>query len=665
MADDVGRYRDKRDFGRTPEPEPGAPLERGDTPVFVVHQHEARSLHWDLRLEMEGVLRSWAVPKGFSYDPSVKHLAVRTEDHPIEYEDFHGWIPPGEYGAGRMTIWDRGTYTVVHAPDGPTAVADGEVKVVLRGRRLRGEWHLVKTKQGPNTWLLFKSKDRFAGPERDSALGLDLEAAREGEMPARLKPMESEGVRPVFDDPEWLFEPELDGERLLAEKRGGTVRLRGKRRVPDAVAAALERLRAETALIDGVLVPLEAGAGASHVYYAFDVLFWEEFDLRPLRLLDRKRALRAVLPEDPEPLLYLDHVLGHGEALADAAVREGVGALVARRADAPYRSGPSPDRVRVPLAEAADAEDLGDAARARPARRTRVRLTNLEKIFWPAEGYTKGDLIGYYETVADVLLPHLLERPVHLERFPDGIEGKRFYQRHPPEDGTPEWIETEVMESSEGIDKRHVICTGRDTLTWMINTGSIDLHPWMSRRGSDASPDWSVIDLDAKQATWPDVVAVARRAGEVLRAIGLRGVLKTSGKSGLHVFVPLAPGYSYDQSRMFCEGVARVVARELPEIATVERIPSNRGARVYVDFGQNGRAQTVVAPYVVRPVPGATVSAPLEWSELTGALRREEFTLRTMPARIEERGDLFRGALDDPQDLMPAIEKLAEYVKAG
>ena len=161
------------------------------------------------------------------------------------------------------------------------------------------------------------------------------------------------------------------------------------------------------------------------------------------------------------------------------------------------------------------------------------------------------------------------------------------------------------------------------------------------------------------------MLRVARVSGRVLHGIGLRPVVKTSGKSGLHVVVPLTPGYSYEQSRMFCEGVARVVARELPDIATVERTPSKRGEKVYVDFGQNGRGQTIVPPYVVRPVPGATVSAPLSWDELDGELSRESFTIQTMPERLDRLGDLFRPSLTDRQELLPAIERLEEYVRRG
>ncbi len=668
MSDDpLDEYRRKRDFGRTPEPRPGAAAGR-DAPVFVVHRHEATSLHYDLRLEVDGVLCSWAVPKGFSYDPRDKRLAVRTEDHPLEYESFSGSIPKGEYGAGTMTIWDRGTYRVVKADDMPAAIAAGEVKVVLSGRRLRGEWHLVKTQGGPRHWLLFKSKDRYAGPARDSVLGVDLSSAPAAPLPARARTMRTGGDAAPFTDLDWLFEMRFEGRRVLAEKRGDAVRLRGLRRTPPGIAAGLRKLRADDALVDGVLVALdddgrpsraalEPGSDAPRQLYLFDVLHFDGFDLRGLPLLDRKAALRAIVAADPH-VLFVDHVAGRGDELASAVVAAGLPGMVAKRAASRYAAGPSSDWRSIDVDE-----DRAPATSRGPAARRRVRPTNLEKVYWPAEGYTKGDLVEWYETVADVLLPHLRDRPIHMLRYPDGIEGKSFYQRRANEQ-LPDWIETvDVASDSKGEVVPHMIVNDRDALLYLVNLGSIDLHPWLSRRGSLEQPDWVVLDLDAKESPFEDVVKIARRAGRVLRGIGLRPLLKTSGATGMHVYVPLVPGYTYEQTRMFCEGVARVIARELPEISTVERTPARRGGKVYLDYGQNRKSQTVVPPWVPRPVRGACVSTPLEWDELEGPLHPTDFTIRTAARRVDERGDGFRAVLTDRQELLPAIEALAEWVR--
>ena len=676
----IDDYRSKRDFGETPEPAPGKPGKRHGPPVFVVHRHEASRLHYDLRLEFEGALCSWAVPKGFSFDPTVKHLAVRTEDHPIEYEDFDGIIPAGQYGAGSMTIWDKGTYELVVEPDWEKSMAKGEVKLLLHGRRLRGEWHMVKTMQAEDSWLLFKSKDAYSGPARDSALGVDLSNAIQTELPRRISRMEPAESAAPFSDPGWLFEMEFAGKRVFAEKRGADVSFRGVTRSLPGLEKEVREWHAENALVEGVIVVLDdkerpskplldahlAGKSEARLwFYAFDLLYYDEFDLRPLALIQRKTGLRAVLGEAGS-VLYLDHVSGEGEELVAAVAGAGLTGVIAKRADAPYSAGETSDwkRVHADVDDTALALEVSEAiARTSHApRKSRVKFTNLDKIYWPAESFTKGDLIAWYECAAEYLLPYLKERPVHMNRFPDGIEGKSFYQRQ-RNVAVPDWIETELIQSNSKEEALpQIICNSRDSLLCLANLGSIDLHPWLSRRGTLDSPDFVVIDLDPKEAPFFDVVKIARITGRLLRGVGLRPLLKTSGSTGLHIYVPLSPGYTYDQSRMFCEGVARIVCRELPDIATVERAISSRGRKVYVDYGQNRRGQTVVPPYVVRPVPGATVSAPLFWDELDSKLRMSQFTMQSMPARLEEHGDLFRDALTDPQDLLPAIEKLQEHL---
>jgi bifunctional non-homologous end joining protein LigD len=211
----IDEYRRKRDFAKTPEPKPEESKAEGNR--FVVHRHEARSLHYDLRIEAGGALACWAVPKGFSYLPEDKRLAVRTEDHPLMYESFEGSIPKGQYGAGTMRIWDAGTYQVRKAAGILQALEKGELKLELRGRRLRGEWHLVRTRQeqGKN-WLLFKARDRYAGSGSDLFAGADMSRALEKPLPRRLQRMEAEAGEKPFDDPDWLFEPAFPGRRVLA-----------------------------------------------------------------------------------------------------------------------------------------------------------------------------------------------------------------------------------------------------------------------------------------------------------------------------------------------------------------------------------------------------------------------------------------------------------------
>jgi bifunctional non-homologous end joining protein LigD len=674
-------YKAKRDFKKTPEPPPGEARARTGARVFVVHRHEARRLHYDLRLEMEGVLKSWAVPKGFSYDPAVKKLAVRTEDHPLEYEHFEGVIPKDSYGAGTMTIWDRGRYVLPKGEDGAKKVSDGKLEIILYGKKLRGEWHLVRTKRGKDEWILFKSKDRYARPESEAPPFFDLERAHEGPIPEDVVPMEPGDVAAPFSDPSWLFEMKFVGRRLLATKQGDRIHLHTKSgedltsRFPKIVRELLT-LRVENGLLDGVLVALDEGkrpspekldrllkgdGKESAYFYAFDLLYYEDWDIRDLPLVERKTILDSIIPKLTH-ILFVDHVRGRGDALHDMTVAAGLAGVIAKDSAGSYLAGPSPGWRDIP-AQPSEENQGGDVLetlrQAAPKRTERtIKYTNRNKVFWPGEGYTKGDLITYYEQIADWLLPYLNERPIHMLRYPDGIEGKLFYQKDAP-GHVPDWIEKEPIDSeSRGEPIRYIICNDRATLLYMINLGSIDLHPWFSRRGSLETPDWAIIDLDPKEAPFTHVVKVARTLGKLLRGIGLRPYLKTSGKTGLHIVIPLLTEYTYQQARTFCEGVARYVANEHKDIATVERVVSQRGKRVYIDYLQNHQGQTIVPPYVVRPVPGAQVSAPLDWDELDSELHPSQFTIKTMPERLSRLGDIFRGTLTDKQNLLPAIEAL-------
>lgn len=703
-AKSIDEYRRKRDFSKTPEPAPGTPSRDGE-PVFVVHRHEARRLHYDLRLEMEGVLRSWAIPKGFSYDPKSKRLAVRTEDHPIEYEDFEGVIPKGEYGAGTMTIWDRGTYELVNR-DGIHGVDKGKLEFRLYGRRLRGEWHLVLTKgkdkdkgQASNEWLIFKSsRDVYARSEDDQPFSSDLSDAKAAAPPRSFRPMKASGVVEAFSDPDWIFELNFEGLRVACVKTGDEIELRN----PDAkngsalakVTEDLRRIRAESAVLDGVLVALDAAGRPSRTvldaylrgdetaavssksgppiyYYVFDLPFYEEFDLRGVPLLDRKAQLASLLPKPSRGVyhvLYVDHVPASGASLADAVSMLGLTGMIAKRADSRYAAGPSKAWLEIPVDPEAEAHATSIEATLAATKAVfapndpRIKFTNLKKVYWPADGTTKGDLLGYYDIMADLILPYLHDRPVHMYRFPDGIEGKSFYQHEAP-GHTPDWVELLPIHSeSKGRDVPHMMLQDRASLLYLINLGSIDIHPWMSTRHDLDSPTYTVLDLDPKEAPFVDVVKVARAIRKILDAIEVPGYLKTSGSSGLHIFIPLKPGYTYEHGRLFCESIARIVAREHKEIATVERDTRSRGKKVYVDYLQNHAGQTVVAPYVVRPVPGAQVSTPLNWDELDFDLHPSQFTIRNVPARVSRVGDLYRPVLTEGLDLLEAIGRLQGYV---
>ncbi len=680
----IEAYRAKRDFGQTPEPTPGTFERLAKEPVFVVQRHDARRLHYDLRLEMEGVLRSFAVPKGFSWNPTDKHLAVRTEDHPLEYYDFEGVIPKGAYGAGTMAIWDRGTYTLRKGGDGPRAVAAGKLEVAFDGGRLRGEWHMVRTARDPRDWLLFKYKDRYARGPDDPLFPIDLSRTDRSPYPDAPCAMEPGEQVQAFYDSAWLFELRFAGRRLLFGQDNGFRAFSAdgsplSLKLPE-LETELDRLRASRVLLDGVLVAVDeggrpnrellearlaAGATADLVYYAFDILHYDDWDLRPFPLAQRKRALESLLPRGLPRILYVDHVVGRGDELLAVVAASGLPGILAKDGGSRYRAGPDPSwRIIEAGSEGAATGghvfDRLSAPGAPREIRTRVKLSNPDKVYWPKEGFTKGQLLDYYDRIAETLLPYLRDRPVHLLRYPEGIEGHAFYQKDLVEQ-LPDWVHTAVVAEKEGAPVRYVVCNDRDTLLYLVNLGSIDLHPWMSRVDSMESPDYLVIDLDPSTDDFAPVVKIARELGKILHGAGMRPLLKTSGASGLHVFIPLKEGYTYEQARMFAELVARLVTKDNDDIATVERVVAKRGRKVYVDYLQNAREQTVVPAYVARPKPGATVSTPLDWDELDTDLRREDFNILTVPARVDVVGDLFRGLLDDPHDLVAAVEKLQSY----
>lgn len=294
----------------------------------------------------------------------------------------------------------------------------------------------------------------------------------------------------------------------------------------------------------------------------------------------------------------------------------------------------------------------------------RVSISNATKVFWPEEGYTKGDLVAYYEAVAPWLLPYLAGRPLVLTRYPDGIAGKSFYQKDAP-DWTPAWIRTVRLPSeSGGRDIGYFVVDDLEALRFIVNLGVIPLHLWASCVASLDRPDWLVLDLDPKGAPFTHVVEVACALHAILDGLGLPGYPKTSGATGLHILVPLGARYDYEQARTFARLLATLGQRAVPRIATLERALHARGGKVYLDWGQNGQGQTIVAPLSARPRPGAPVSCPLTWDEVTPRLDPERFTIVTMPGRLAKVGDPLKPVLSGAIDLPAALERIGRTLRA-
>ncbi|HEY8853581.1 MAG TPA: DNA ligase D, partial [Gemmatimonadaceae bacterium] len=292
-----------------------------------------------------------------------------------------------------------------------------------------------------------------------------------------------------------------------------------------------------------------------------------------------------------------------------------------------------------------------------------VNFSNLKKIYWPEEKYTKGDLVDYYRAVSKWLLPYLANRPIVLTRFPDGIDGKSFYQKDAPV-FVPDWIPTVPIWSEDTQREiRYFICDSEEALLYIANMGSIPIHMWASREGSLELPDWCVIDLDPKEAPFSDVIRCAQVLHRICESVGLPDFVKTTGKTGLHIMLPLGRQCTYEQSRMLGELLARCVLRELNDVATITRHVTKRGDKVYLDYLQNRHGQTIVAPLSARPLPGATVSMPLVWDEVNEALDPKAFTIRNAPERMEQLGtDPLLRVLDMKPDLVDILDQLARVL---
>jgi bifunctional non-homologous end joining protein LigD len=301
--------------------------------------------------------------------------------------------------------------------------------------------------------------------------------------------------------------------------------------------------------------------------------------------------------------------------------------------------------------------------------RRQLKFTNLNKVFYPQEGYTKRDVIRYYDAVAPLLLPYLQNRPLSLRRYPDGIEGESFFQKHARTD-FPSWLRTETIEMHDGKKPtRFVVADDRASLLYLANLACIDQNPWMSRAlagrpDSLEHPDFILIDLDPQDCPYDCIVEAAQMIRQKLELVRLEGYPKTTGGHGMHIYVPVEPVYTYEQTRTFAEILARWVAEERPDLFTTPRPVARREkGKVYFDYLQNGYGKTISAPYVLRAHPGAPVATPLAWHEVQPGLVPTRFHIRNALDRFASVGDLFRPVLNSPQRIEPALEKLAGHMK--
>ncbi|UEG53889.1 DNA ligase D [Mucilaginibacter daejeonensis] len=905
-------YNQKRDFKKTKEPKAGKSNDK-DHLTFVVQKHDASRLHYDFRLEMEGVLKSWAVPKGPSTDPKVKHLAMRVEDHPFDYRDFEGIIPEGEYGGGTVIVWDQGTYEPIEEIKGKKAqekhllkqLESGSLKIKLHGEKLKGEFALVKTHGmgSADSWLMIKHKDEFASTaditkkdrsvlsdktiaqmektsdkvwqngheenlekptkskktstktnkkespkEADQKLAEKIDTAEtedisvakllknapKAAIPKDIRPMKATLIDEPFDDPDWVYEVKWDGYRAVAKVGKDSAELISRNNIPfDKYYPIVDLLKKwnTDAVIDGEIVVLNdkglsdfgalqnwrSEADGHLVYYVFDILWYQGKNLMDLPLIQRQAILKEILPADDDRLRKSEVFTASGVEFFDAATRIGLEGIMAKKADSvytsdlrskewlkikvqrrqevviagftknagtskpfsalvmglydgkklvyagkvgtgfnakmqtemmeqfeplitdkvpfetepdvdkpsrfrPQRMGAKPTWLKPQLVgEVNYAEVTSDGifrqasfkgmrtdkkakdvvletpkdtdnvvhekdapaekpkARAgikppasnerktllNPTEETQVRkicghdlkFTHLSKVYWPEDNITKRDMFNYYYRIADYILPYLLDRPMSLNRFPNGIHGPSFYQKD-VKGKAPEWIDkTFPYTTSDGEHKEYLVGSDESYLLWMASLGCIEMNPWFSRIQSPDCPDFCVIDLDPDKNTFEQVIQAACKVKEVLDAIDVPCYVKTSGSTGIHIYIPLKGQYSYDQSQLFARIIVNKVHEELPDFTSLERKIAARKGKMYLDFLQNRPGATIAGAYSLRPKPGATVSMPLSWDEVKPGLTMKDFTIFNAFDRLKETGDLFKGVLGDGIDLVKVIEK--------
>ncbi|TAJ98569.1 MAG: DNA ligase D [Candidatus Manganitrophaceae bacterium] len=811
-------YQKKRNFNQTPEPSGVEGAEHPSGNRFSIQEHHARRLHYDLRLERDGVLKSWAIPKGLPASENERHLAVRTEDHPLDYLDFEGIIPEGNYGAGEVVLWEIGTYRIVSGD-----LDRGKLTFVVSGRRHHGQYTLVRTKGTgeKEAWLIMKT-------------GSSLPQGKDP-LPSPFVPMRAVLGYQLFSDPEWVFEEKWDGVRALARlvREGDEVEVdlwgrnlsRFEAQYPEVVEGLRDLMTANRSIhsliLDGEVVTLDERGKSSFqklqhrmhltdsreigavqkeapvIYLLFDLLYINGQSLMEAPLSYRRELLSSLsLPRGPvqRSPLYED-----GIALFDRLRAEGGEGVVAKRKESGYLPGKrSREWIKFKLVQELDCvvagwtegrgnrshtigalllglyegealqyishtgsgfdaemlrqvekklrpleinqcpfatrpktnarphwvtprlvarvkfthwtedrhlrapillglrdditpeecrfepqvkaeEIVPEKKKAKPAiwigervavqfEGHRIDLSHLDKRFWPRQDYTKADLIEYYVKVAPFLLPHLNDRPLTLIRFPEGIEGESFYQKDWKE-AAPPWVKRVAIETEEESKRRMIVCNNASTLVWLANLGNIELHPSYSRVDSEgvlAPPDFIVFDIDPPKEEGGGPVdwkrfeqgaEVALWLRHLLTEMGMSSFVKTTGKSGLHIFVPILPIYSYIQTRRFARAIAEQLQADHPKEITTAWQKERRGKKVLIDFNQNAAGKTLASIYSLRAVPEVTVSFPVAWEALS-RVSPLDFTMESVPDLLAKSGDLWEGILKSAQDPMDALKKL-------
>lgn len=797
------QYQQKRDFTKTPEPPAKIKFSR-TKPIFVIQKHKASHLHYDLRLEYNGVLKSWAIPKGPSLDPNIKHLAVQVEDHPMDYANFEGLIPAGNYGAGDVIIWDKGYFDFINikVPAGQIENLDQakSISFVVYGKKLRGEFVLAKLSRGKKAWLFFKKKDKFANPqakldeksiisgksisdqknqESTSNKDVQLKNLQSENFPEPFSPMLATEAHEPFDDKDFIYEIKWDGYRTLAFKNQKNVNLYSRNLLSlnkkfSLIKQEIGEIK-DNLVFDGEIVAIQNGLTDFQtlqnsqyrqndlIYYIFDLLYLNGRDLQSLSLIKRKKLLKNILGRaNLAHLKFSDHVKEKGTNLFKIVCPKFEG-IIAKKISSRYSPGlrtnnwikiksfKSLDAYVVGYTKAKDARPFGSLILAKKedsqfvyignvgtgfstnqykllgkslqqsrdfplknkppftfyfvtpnliveikyreitnnnrlrhpvflrlkdryntintklldremeteiikTKDKKLEISNPNKIFWPELNLKKIDLARYYLRISNYLLPHLKDRPLSLNRHPNGIDEENFFQKNIDFD-VPDFVEKMKIKASEKIVD-YMLCQNIESLIFLVNLGCIEINPWLSRKNKLDNPDFMVLDFDPLEIDFKYVIKAVLKTRDLLENAKIKSFVKTSGSTGMHIYIPLHGKYKYDFVRDFAKLIAVKANSQLADFTSIDRNSDNRKNKVYLDFLQNSKGQTLACVYSVRPNKFAGVSTPLQWEEIKEDLDPTNFNIFTIEKRLEKYGDLFQPILESENDLEKALALL-------
>lgn len=846
-------YNKKRNFKKTSEPK-GIQQKTSHKLWFVVQRHAATRLHYDFRLEINGVLKSWAVPKGPSLNPNDKRLAMMVEDHPFNYKNFEGTIPKGNYGAGEVEIWDEGFYEPLNKRtnvNNNLILSDelntGSIKFILYGKKLKGEFALVKIKnsQQENAWLLIKHKDKYAvdnaydaenftkknsivtkvalekynKPKEtmvtpsDSKMLVTTQKKRnfapyisgEKKFIKFIKPMLATLTEKPFSDKEWIFEIKWDGYRAIAEL-GNSFKFYSRNGLSfnnkyNPIVEELKKQKYEM-ILDGEIVAYSDGipsfqalqqyhdnASVPLIYHVFDLLYLNGHSTESLTILQRKELLKDALIEG-DHIKFCDHIENDGINFFNAIKKNRMEGMIAKMKDSVYsRNTRSKQWLKIKVHSSTEAIICGFTApragrkafgalilgkyrneklvyaghtgtgftqhslvdihnqlksliikncpfdtipktnmpatwvkplmvcnikyseitkdnifrqpvfmgiridkdpneidetqmenfKSQKSENSKikntditkkingkiVKFTNLSKTYWPEDGFTKGDLIDYYQKMSSYILPYLKDRPQSLHRFPNGINQLSFYHKDAGA-GAPHWVKTiNIYAHSNEKELEYIICNDKATLGYLNNLGCIELNPWNSKVQKLDYPDYMIIDIDpSEKNTFAQVIETALTIKEVLDTCEADAYCKTSGSTGIHIFVPMGGKYTYSQVKDFAYIISSIVQKQISKITTLERnLKKRENNKIYIDYLQNRSGQTIASVYSVRPKQGATVSMPLEWSELKKDLSPQDFDIKNAYERVKAKGDIFKKVLGKGINIAKCISLLQKHIK--